>query len=111
MEDDNKIYNIEMKVVNKKDLAKRSRYYQGMIDLNYIEKGEHYKNLRYSYVIFICTFDPFDKMLPKYTFENMCMEDKETYLKDGAYKIFFNTKAFEKEEDIYLKSFLKYIEG
>ncbi len=111
VEDDDKIYNIEMQVVNKKDLAKRSRYYQGMIDLNVIEKGEHYKNLKDSYVIFICTFDPFEKGLPKYSFENMCMEDKETYLKDGAYKIFFNTKAFEKEKDIYLKSFLKYIEG
>lgn len=111
VEDDNKIYNIEMQVVNKKDLAKRSRYYQGMIDLNHIEKGEHYKSLKDSYVIFICTFDPFEKEIPKYTFENICKEDNNILLEDGAYKIFFNTKAFEKEKDIYLKSFLKYIEG
>ncbi len=30
VENENRIYNIEMQVVNKKDLAKRSRYYQGM---------------------------------------------------------------------------------
>lgn len=111
LEADNKIYNIEMQVINKKDLAKRSRYYQSMIDLNIIEKGEDYKSLKESYVIFICTFDPFEKEMPKYSFENICKEDTNLCLKDGAYKIFFNTKAFEKEEDKYLKSFLKYIEG
>lgn len=111
VEEDDKIYNIEMQVANKEDLGKRSRYYQGMIDLNSIEKGEYYKSLKESYVIFICTFDPFEKGLPKYTFENICKEDSSLLLKDGAYKIFFNTKSFEKEEDTYLKSFLKYIEG
>ncbi len=32
VENENRIYNIEMQVVNKKDLAKRSRYYQGMLE-------------------------------------------------------------------------------
>ena len=111
VEDDNKIYNIEMQVLDKKDLSKRSRYYQSMIDLNCIEKGESYKNLKDSYVIFICTFDPFEKGLSKYSFENICNEDSNLYLKDGTYKIFFNSKDFEKEENKLLKSFLKYING
>ena len=50
VEDENRIYNIEMQVVNKKDLAKRSRYYQSMIDLNAIEKGEIYRDLKESIV-------------------------------------------------------------
>ena len=111
VEDDNKIYNIEMQVLDKKDLSKRSRYYQSMIDLNCIEKGESYKNLKDSYVIFICTFDPFEKGLSKYSFENICNEDSNLYLKDGTYKIFFNSKDFEKEENKLLKSFLKYVNG
>ena len=49
------VYNIEMQVALNKNLPKRSRYYQGMIDLNILEKGEDYKNLKRSYVIFICT--------------------------------------------------------
>ena len=36
-------------------------YYQGMIDLNILEKGEDYRNLKKSYVIFICTFDQYGK--------------------------------------------------
>ncbi len=46
VEDEKRIYNIEMQVVNKKDLSKRSRYYQSMIDLNAIEKGEIYRDLK-----------------------------------------------------------------
>ena len=32
-----------------------------MIDLNILEKGEDYRNLKKSYVIFICTFDQYGK--------------------------------------------------
>ena len=110
VEDENRIYNIEMQVVNKKDLAKRSRYYQGMIDLNAIEKGEIYRDLKESIVIFICKFDPFGKGLSKYTFENICNENKELYLKDGTSKVFFNTKDYYKERSEDAKSFLEYIE-
>ena len=72
------IYNVEMqndKYPDESHLPKRSRYYQGMIDLNSIEKGEDYDELKESYVIFICTFDPFGKELVQYTFENLCEED------------------------------------
>ena len=111
VEADNKIYNIEMQVVNKKDLAKRSRYYQGLIDLDTIEKGETYKNLKESYVIFICTFDPFGEKLPKYEFRYYCKDKKELELKDETYKIFFNAKAVNEEKDENIKSFLKYLNG
>ena len=110
VEDEQRIYNIEMQVVNKKDLSKRSRYYQGMIDLNAIEKGEIYRDLKESIVIFICKFDPFGKGLSKYTFENICNENKELYLKDGTSKVFFNTKDYYKESKEDSKSFLEYIE-
>ena len=110
VEDENRIYNIEMQVVNKKDLAKRSRYYQGMIDLNVIEKGEIYRDLKESIVIFICKFDPFGEGLSRYTFENICNENKELYLKDGTSKVFFNTKDYYKESKEDAKLFLEYIE-
>jgi len=41
----NTVYDIEMQTVHEKDLPKRSRYYQGMIDLSLIEKGEPYNKL------------------------------------------------------------------
>ena len=111
LEADGKVYNIEMQVADNKNLAKRTRYYQGLIDLDIIEKGETYKNLKDSFIIFICAFDPFDKNLPVYTFENICIENNLIKLEDKAKKIFFNAKAFENVEDKNLKSFLKYING
>ena len=110
VEDEQRYYNIEMQVANKKDLVKRSRYYQSMIDLNAIEKGKLYNELKESIVIFICKFDPFKKGLSRYTFKNMCKEDNDIYLGDGTSKIFFNTKDYNKEKRENIKSLLKYIE-
>ncbi len=42
----NSVYDIEMQTTLQKDLGKRTRYYQGMIDLNLIEKGAKYSKLK-----------------------------------------------------------------
>ena len=68
------VYDIEMQPTMQSNLPKRSRYYQGMIDLNLIERGADFNELKKSYVIFICLEDPFDKGLHIYTFENRCKE-------------------------------------
>lgn len=57
---DNKdiIYNIEMQSSDTKELPKRSRYYQRMIDLQLIDKGnKSYNKLNRTYIISICPFD------------------------------------------------------
>ena len=87
------VYNIEMQTSQQSYLPKRSRYYQGMIDLNLIEKGELYDKLNTSYVIFICTFDPFGKGRHIYHFENRCIDDPEMALGDETHKCFFNTRG------------------
>ena len=71
---ENTIYDIEMQTTEQKDLPKRSRYYQGMIDLNLIERGAKYKELKKSYIIFICLSDPFKKGFPLYHFYNTCKD-------------------------------------
>lgn len=55
------VYDIEMQVSHTKELPKRSRYYQSMIDLQLIDKGQLYDELKRSYVIFICPFDLYGK--------------------------------------------------
>ena len=37
---------IEMQTTSQKDLPKRSRYYQGMVDLNLIERGAKFKQIK-----------------------------------------------------------------
>ena len=89
----NTVYDIEMQKVNTRELPKRSRYYQGMMDLQLIDSGQPYKKLNQSYVIFICLEDVFGKNRHIYTFENICREDPEIKLRDGAIKIFLNAKS------------------
>ena len=61
---ENTVYDIEMQTTKQKELPKRTRYYQGMIDLNSIQKGMDYSELKKTYVIFICLKDVFGKILP-----------------------------------------------
>ncbi len=60
-DDKNTVYNIEMQTSSNENIPKRSRYYQGMIDLNILDKGGDYSELKKSFVIFVCTFDLFGK--------------------------------------------------
>ncbi|MEY8482309.1 hypothetical protein AALD74_10705 [Lachnospiraceae bacterium 48-21] len=55
--------------------------------------------------------DPFHQGKAQYTFENICIEDKELKLDDGAKKIFFNAKDYIHAEDDELREFLKYVNG
>lgn len=105
------VYDIEMQVADTKELPKRTRYYQSMIDLQLIDKGEHYKKLKPSYIIFICPFDLFGKGRHIYTFENICKEDKDIFLKDGTAKIFLNAVGIMDDVSEELKAFLDYVAG
>ena len=106
----NTIYNVEMQRGKHKNLPKRLRYYQGSIDLDLIIKGEDYRKLAKSYIIFICTFDLFNKGRHKYTFQNVCLEDNSIMLNDEAERIILNTKGIMKDLGEELLEFLAYVE-
>ena len=105
------VYDVEIQTTDKKNLPKRTRYYQGMIDLRILEKGGDYKALRKSFVIFICTYDPFGRGRWVYTFENLCREDTRIALDDGAAKVILNTKGRVGEINADLKALLRYMDG
>lgn len=106
-----KVYTVEMQTRNHRILGKRSRYYQSLADLTLLKKGEFYDALPVHYVIFICTFDPFGKGRYQYSFENLCKEDTSLCLKDGTYKLFFNTKGRIDDVSEDVKKFLRYFDG
>lgn len=110
-DEENTVYNIEIQTSKKKYLPKRTRYYQGMIDLNIIDSGDEYAKLKKSYVIFICTYDPFGEGRYIYTFENRCLQNLDLALGDEATKIILNTKGTIGEISDELKAALKYMDG
>ena len=105
------IYNVEIQITHSRHLPKKTRYYQGMLDLNAVEKGADYDELPKSFVIFICTFDVFGKEQWKYIFQNVCMEDPELTLNDDTTKLFFNTKGTKGNISKEAKGILKFIES
>ena len=104
-----KFYDVEMQVSNEKNIPKRMRFYQAAIDISFLDKGNFYNDLNDSFIIFICTFDAIWKNKPIYTFENICIEDKNISLQDGVKKVIINSEAFKSTEDKDLKEFLEYL--
>ena len=108
--DNGKMIDIEMQTSEiNRELPKRTRYYQGMMDINSLPKGESYKNLKESYIVFVCSFDPFKYSRLIYTFRNKCIEIEDLELDDKATKIFLNATGMEGKVNLDIKNFLKYI--
>lgn len=104
------VYNVEMQRGRRRDLPKRARYYQGNLDLDQISAGEPYSALKRTYVIFICTFDPFYEGRYRYTFENTCRENPSLALGDGTVKLFLNTRGDLEAAEEGVRDFLIYVE-
>ena len=91
---DDVVYDTEVQKRNTKDLPKRSRLYNSLIDSNLLPPGTaSYKPLNDVYVIIITPFDLFGKGLYKYTFNMGCQEAPGIRLEDGATRIFLNTRG------------------
>ena len=111
-DDKGTVFNIEMQTSkDMEELVKRTRFYQSILDMYHIQKGQKYTTLNDSYIIFICTFPVFTGNRHKYTFKNVCIEDHGIALNDGATKLFLSTKGTQNDVSKPLKAFLDYIDG
>lgn len=109
--DENSVYCIEMQTASNKNIPKRARYYESMIDLNILEKGEDYRRLKKNFVIFVCTFDLFGEGRHIYSFEKRCIQNPELPLGDETTTIILNTKGTMDDVSPEMKKLLNYIDG
>lgn len=105
------IYSVEILCCGDEELLRKTRYFQCNIDSSIIFPGEESTKLKKSYIIFICTFDPFSDGRHIYTFENRCLEDLSLALGDETTEIFLSTKGEKDDVDDEIKDFLAYIEN
>ena len=107
-----RIYNTEAQRSRKNDLARRSRFYQSVMDSSLLKPGdESFNLLNDTFTIMITPFDLFGKGKYCYTFHGRCDEDPTLLLEDGATRIFLNTRGTNHEEvSEELICFLKYME-
>ena len=92
MDEEDTIYDVEAQLKNTHNLAKRSRYYQSVIDSRLFETGVvNFNELNDVYIILIAPFDLFGEKRYLYTFDMSCRENREITLDDGAVRVFLNT--------------------
>ena len=110
-QDGKRIFDLEIQTTDNPNLPKRARYYQSIIDMDNLSRGENYSRLKDTYVIFLCLEDPLKQNLPVYFFENIFRDDdgNEIKLNDGAYKVFFNASEYAKIKDGEEKSFFRFL--
>ena len=110
LEDSDKVIDIEMQTVVKADEGLRMRYYQSVIDVEHLGRGESYRRMKESYVIFICLADPFGDGKPVYSFVTK-EEDGDRILNDRIHKVIYNASDFAKAGSPAVRSFLKYLKN
>lgn len=92
IDEDDVVYDTEPQKQNTKNLPKRSRLYQGLIDSNLLAPGSiDFNALNTVIIIMIMPFDLFGYELYQYTFRMKCEEISELELEDGATRIFLNS--------------------
>ena len=57
VKDTDKVFDVELQNAIDETLDLRTRYYQSILDMDSLIKGEHYSELPTSYIIFICNFE------------------------------------------------------
>ena len=101
-------FDLEMQMVDTKELPQRARYYQSICDGVALSKGDFYTSLREQYIIFLCPMDIFDHGFPVYHFENRAREDANITLNDLTFKNFYIFRKYEEFDDPVVKAYMKY---
>ena len=107
-------YDVEMQSVQTEQelLALRARYYASMMDVDATNKGDNYRDMKKTVVIFLCNFAIFDGKLRQYNFIRCARQNKDLELKDNTEIIFLSSKGAKSDiidEDV--ASFLDYMNG
>ena len=94
---------------NAGELPLRTRYYQSMLDLSMMDAGYRFSQLKESYVIFICTFDPFGRGERCYDFSNRSGKKGEFPLGDKRTILIYNVMGKSDELNEDANEFLDYV--
>ena len=101
-------FDLEMQMVDTKELPQRARYYQSVGDGVALSKGGYYTSLKEQYIIFLCPMDIFGHGYPIYHFENRAREDTNITLNDRTYKNFYIFRKYEEFTNPVVKAYMKY---
>lgn len=104
-------YDVEMQAGNAYDLEKRIRYYQSSIDRRTLEASENYRDLRQSYVIFLCTDDYYKRGLALYKRKSVIEGAEDIFYEDGSHAYILNAAFTVGNSSEPVHDFLRYIDA
>lgn len=102
-------YDVEMQTGRAYDLERRIRFYQSSIDRKTLEPAESYRQLRESYVIFVCTDDYYGRGLALYKRKSVIEGAEDLVYKDGSHAYILNAAFTVKNLSEPALEFLRYI--
>ncbi|MBR2754208.1 MAG: hypothetical protein IKD64_00205, partial [Lachnospiraceae bacterium] len=81
-----------------------------MIDLNTTWRGARYKELKKSFIIFICLKNPYPEAgLHKYSIRSVCEEDATIDYDDGIFKVILSARGDKGDVTDEMSKFLLYL--
>ena len=112
----NNRYNLEMQVRNVLGketklplLPKRARYYQSVMDMDMLQKGQSYDQLSPLVLVFVCAFDLFNEGRYVYTFKSRCLENLDLELGNDVTTMFLNANGVAGAVTPQMVNFLEYV--
>ena len=111
VKDSDRIFNIEMQTGNYDDMLLRARYYLSSSDVATTKRRTKFKDIRETYILFICKDDPFGEGIPRYTKISKFLETDRISYDDKSRNVFYNCSAWEKEGNPEVRGVLKFIYG
>lgn len=103
-----RVFDVELQVFDTLELPLRARYYQSMCDIDTLEKGASYDELKEQYIIFICKEDIFKAGKSIYTFENREETDPAIKLGDKTFKKYYIFGKYREMKDKIIQEYMEY---
>ena len=110
LKDSNRTFDIEIQTSDFTNLPMRARFYQGAMDASTTKKRTKFSKLKESYILFICTGDPFKCKLPVYTVKQTFFEKPDFLYDDRSHKVFYNCKAYKVADNEDLRGLMEFIQ-
>ena len=96
-DDQERNYDIEIKMANNDNLGESARLYQSQIDYAAFMMGKTYHDYNESFVILLCSFDPFGYGLRRYQFHHYEDSIQDLRFDTKSHVIYINAKGTKGE--------------
>ena len=100
---------LKMQTGDYDELLLRARYYQSASDVATVKRRTKFKDLKETFIIFLCKDDPFGAGIPVYTKKLSFAETDKVSYDDKTHNVFYNSSAWEKVQGEELRDVLRFV--